>query len=399
MNSSGYDVFVSYKRKTGEDFAQHLNEGLEGEGFSVFLDVANIPQRYKGTTEWAQIRDGAISQSRLFLLIITDGIESSSEVIREVKCAQKYNVDFAFLRHKGLKSEITLNLGDRALDLSKLNQVEFDTKEDLLRKVLRILREQPNITTLQKAPIPPSSIPEKVNIVEKYNLRAFSTEEIIGQLEDFQVDLLRGNWFLKKSNYDKAIDLYERALIAKPDCIECLDNKAVALDSLGKREGAIDSLDRAIAIKPVAFSLGLKATILGSQGRFEEAITVYDKAIEMQPLAFAYHNKAHYLSKLERYIEAIASYDKAIEIDSGDSDPWHGKALALFQLGKFTDAIECCDRAISIDPSSASLKLKGFLLLNLNLFNEAKLLYEQVLKSEPDSSITLIGHSVTLSSR
>ena len=395
MDSSGYDVFISYKRKTGEDFARHLKEGLEEEHISAFLDVADIPRRYKGTTEWGQFLDRAISTSRLFLLIITDGIESSSEVVREVKCAQNNNVDFALLRHKGLKPEMALNLGEKVLDLSKLNQVEFDTKEDLLRKILRILGEQSKITMLQKAPLSASSISEKGNIKKDLKLQAYSTEEIIGELEDFQVDMLRGNWFLKKENYDKAVDLYDRALIAKPDCIECLVNKAVALDSLGKREEAFDSLDRAFDIKPSAYILGLKATILGSQGRYEEAITVYDKSIEMMPTLFAYYNKAHYLSQLKRYDEAIPSYDKAIEIDSGDSDPWHGKAFALFQLGKFTDAINCCDRAISIESSPTSLNLKGFLLINLNLFNDAKLLYEQVLRTEPENTTALIGLSET----
>jgi hypothetical protein len=69
MATCTYKVFISYKRKTGEDFALHLREGLEEEQIRAFLDIRDIPKKFKGTTEWWKFRDRAILHSEVFLLV------------------------------------------------------------------------------------------------------------------------------------------------------------------------------------------------------------------------------------------------------------------------------------------------------------------------------------------
>jgi betaine reductase len=70
---------------------------------------------------------------------------------------------------------------------------------------LRIVREHSEERALQKSPISTESIPKVASDKEKPKFRTYSTEEIIGELEDYQVDMLRGNWCLKKRNFEKAV--------------------------------------------------------------------------------------------------------------------------------------------------------------------------------------------------
>jgi len=137
MKPLTYEVFISYKRKTGEDFALHLKDGFEAEGIHAFLDIRDISKIIRENIEWWKYRDNALANSKVFLLIITEGIETSQEVSREISLARKNKIDCIYFRHTVLKPHIVVNLENAKLDLGDFNQTEFETKEDLLRKALR----------------------------------------------------------------------------------------------------------------------------------------------------------------------------------------------------------------------------------------------------------------------
>jgi hypothetical protein len=141
-----YDVFISYKRRTARDFAVHLKECLTDEGYRAFLDVHDIPKEFEGTSKWFDVRDDAIKNSIRLLLIITIGIETSQEVAEELILARKTpNLKFIYCRHEDLKPEIVIKYGKKEINLGEGNQEKFDTKEDLARKVLKILRDSNNL--------------------------------------------------------------------------------------------------------------------------------------------------------------------------------------------------------------------------------------------------------------
>lgn len=133
-----YKFFISYRRDTAEDFAVHLKRGLQREGISAFLDVADIPKKFDKKEKWSEIRDQAIRDSEIFLLIITEGIENSLEVRKEIALANEIeNMDFMYFRHQDLTPDIVIEAKGKSLNLGDFNQIAFETREDLLRKVLR----------------------------------------------------------------------------------------------------------------------------------------------------------------------------------------------------------------------------------------------------------------------
>jgi len=128
-----FDVFICYKKSSAKDFADHLKSGLEELGLHSFIDSKDIPQMVTGKVEWAQIRDRALEESRVFILIITPGFDLSPEVIREIDLARQMNKECIYFRHRNLGREIILNLQTERVNLGKQEQVSFETKEELLR--------------------------------------------------------------------------------------------------------------------------------------------------------------------------------------------------------------------------------------------------------------------------
>ncbi len=145
-----YDVFICYRRDTGGDFATHLKSGLEREGKRAFLDIIDIPQKFEKTETWWQIRDNAILDSGIFLLLITYGIETSAEVQKEIAKAFKMNKRLIFLRHHDFKPDIIIDSEGQQLNLGNFNQIVFETKEDLLRKTLQNISNEEKPISLSK---------------------------------------------------------------------------------------------------------------------------------------------------------------------------------------------------------------------------------------------------------
>ncbi len=139
-----FQVFICYRRDTGEDFAEHLKIGLEKFGIRAFLDIKDIPEKFKGTEKWVDIRDNAIRESQTFLLIVTPGFCESSEVKKELNAGVSIDKYIVCFRHKDMHSNLRIDLKNKEIDLSKLQQIVFDTKQDLLRKAHRILVEEKN---------------------------------------------------------------------------------------------------------------------------------------------------------------------------------------------------------------------------------------------------------------
>jgi len=133
-----YDAFISYRRDTGLDFAQHLKKGLEREKFIAFLDVADIPQRLKSSETWMKIIEAALLQSDVFILIMTNNITTSNEIKKEITMATQRDKSLMLFRHDDMSPHVKIQLPESELDLSTYPQTSFTNREDLLRKALRI---------------------------------------------------------------------------------------------------------------------------------------------------------------------------------------------------------------------------------------------------------------------
>jgi hypothetical protein len=136
-----FEIFLCYKKSSGKDYADHLKSGLEELGVHTFEDCKDIPPTVTTEEGWARIRDQALAESKYFVLLMTHGFDLSSEVVKEIAMARNQaNKTFIFFRHRSMGRKIVVNLGDEVLDIGKLEQVSFESKEELLRLAINILR-------------------------------------------------------------------------------------------------------------------------------------------------------------------------------------------------------------------------------------------------------------------
>ncbi len=140
LDTRPFEVFLCYKKSSGKDFADHLKTGLEELGLHTFEDCKDIPRTVDTEEGWASYRNKALEQSKYFVLIMTPGFDLSSEVVTEIGLARKQaNKTFVFFRLRGMARNIVVNLGNEILDIGKLEQVSFESKEELLRLAHNIL--------------------------------------------------------------------------------------------------------------------------------------------------------------------------------------------------------------------------------------------------------------------
>ena len=135
-----FQVFLCYKKSSAKDFADHLKAGLEELGLHTFIDSKDIPRIVEGQEEWTRYRDKALDESKFFVLIMTPGFNLSSEVVKEIDMARKQvNKTFIFFRHRNMGRKIVVNFANDSLDIGKLEQVSFESQEELLRLAVNLL--------------------------------------------------------------------------------------------------------------------------------------------------------------------------------------------------------------------------------------------------------------------
>lgn len=138
--SKPFQVFLCYKKSSAKDFADHLKAGLEELGLHTFIDSKDIPRIVEGQEEWTRFRDKALEESKFFVLIMTPGFHLSTEVVKEIDMARKQvNKTFIFFRHRNMGRKIVVNFANDSLDIGKLEQVSFESQEELLRLAVNLL--------------------------------------------------------------------------------------------------------------------------------------------------------------------------------------------------------------------------------------------------------------------
>jgi hypothetical protein len=141
-----FDIFLCHKKSSGKDFADHLKAGLEELGYHTFLDSKDIPKVVDGAEEWIEIRDRALTESKVFILLITPGFNLSPEVLKEIKLAREAeDKKYIYFRHRDLARNIVLDLEGEIVNLGRQEQVSFENKEELLRLANAILLKNKNL--------------------------------------------------------------------------------------------------------------------------------------------------------------------------------------------------------------------------------------------------------------
>ena len=138
---------------------------------------------------------------------------------------------------------------------------------------------------------------------------------------------------------DEALQSYERAVALKPDFAEAHANLGNLLRDLKRPADALRSYDRAIALKPdFAMAHNSRGAVLKELGEWEPALASYEKALALYPdYTEAHCNTGLWWHESLQFEPALAHYDKAIALHSGYVDALWSKALLLIQHGHYAE--------------------------------------------------------------
>jgi predicted O-linked N-acetylglucosamine transferase (SPINDLY family) len=191
----------------------------------------------------------------------------------------------------------------------------------------------------------------------------------------------------QRGELEKAVTLFDRCLRYEPDYPPALNDRGVALCSLGRREDALASYDRALALDPTnAEALNNRGTVLNLLGRDEEALMTLDQAIGLRPgYVDALSNRGLTLHKLRRYEEALASFDRALAISSASFQALLNRGHALTALDRHEEALASYDQALALQPHDPDALLhRAGALTQLNRVDDATAAYQRLLAAYPD---------------
>lgn len=139
-------IFICYETSTGLDYAKHLKNALEKIGKSTFVAKVDL----KIGEKEREFREENIKECKYFLVIVTFAALESEEVKREINLAQEFGKTIIPCKEEAVYRSWLYKLPV----IDKIQQIEFENKEDLARKVISEIynRETRKVTITSDPP-------------------------------------------------------------------------------------------------------------------------------------------------------------------------------------------------------------------------------------------------------
>ena len=155
-----------------------------------------------------------------------------------------------------------------------------------------------------------------------------------------------------------AKEIYEQVATLYPNHFTTLHLLGLAFYQLGQFDRAVDLFLRAIAVNEkvpsVHKNLGNAFDYLN---RLDEAVASYDRAIALDPaFAAAYNDRGNALTKLHRFDDAIASYSKAITLKHDYPEAYNNLGVALNDAKRHVEALANFEHAIRLKPDFSAAR-------------------------------------------
>lgn len=250
----------------------------------------------------------------------------------------------------GKNKEEALFCFDTAIQLKPANS---DAWTD--RKILRMAMRERKVRPIPIIHIPESGVVFGPAAREKYLLPGVGADAGALATVDAGADQLKAE-VLKSAvqgNYDRAVKLLDTTIAKFPHDPVNYMTKGVLLSRIERFEGALESFNGAIKIKPewVGPWFG-KGMVQAAMGEYASALESLDRAIVIrQNYADAWSVRGIILGIQRKYEDAIQSFDRVIELRPDDEEVWRSKSIALNKLGRYEEAIECYEKLATLNPA------------------------------------------------
>jgi tetratricopeptide (TPR) repeat protein len=159
----------------------------------------------------------------------------------------------------------------------------------------------------------------------------------------------------QQGEFEKSINYYNQYLDIDPFNFSTWFNLGITHNKAGNHDKAIEAYEFALVINDnfhqAIFNI---ANAHANAGKFREAIKKYNEYLKLDPKnddAYCYIGEC-YLN-LENYTKSEQHYNKAIEINDENDTAWFGVGLIMWIEKKYTECIVFIKKAIEIDDANS----------------------------------------------
>ncbi len=156
----------------------------------------------------------------------------------------------------------------------------------------------------------------------------------------------------------EALKSFDRALKIKPDEIDTLRDKALALRALGRAKDELEIYTKMSQLSKEEWGIWLRlGDIQLEVGDFRGAISSYDKSLELKDdLVPAYIRRAIALAFDTQSDKALKSAETATKLDPNNPEAWLIRGDVNLRAGKHKAAMKSLKKASELDPTNASVE-------------------------------------------
>lgn len=243
----------------------------------------------------------------------------------------------------------------------------------------------------------------------------------------------KGNEFYKKKEFDKALEMYNKALEVDPDSLALKTNKAAVYfeqkeyaqcEALCREAIAAATGSKGYDYKSVAKAWFRLGNAQDKQGNLQGAIESYNKSLlednlpscaqalkklelkkkeqdekaYIDPVKSEEHkNKGNEFFKDQKWTDAIREYTEALKRDPSNYKVYSNRAGCYTKLMDWNRGLEDCDKCIDADPKFVKAYIrKGKIQHFLKQYHKALETYQRGLDLDPNATELIEGKRATM---
>jgi tetratricopeptide (TPR) repeat protein len=206
----------------------------------------------------------------------------------------------------------------------------------------------------------------------------------------------RGNAYLRKREYDRAIQDDDEAIRLDPSNALALNSRGIAHKDKGEYDRAIQDYDEAIRLNPsYASAFNNRGIVYVDKGEYDRAIQDYGEAIRLDPsFASAFNNRGAAYDAIGDYDRAIQNFDEAIELNPSYEEALYNRGIAYSGKSEYDRAIQDYDQAILLNPNDAlAFNNRGNAYRGKGEYDRAIQNYDQAIKLDPSDKYAFRARS------
>ncbi|MFN0212788.1 MAG: tetratricopeptide repeat protein [Saprospiraceae bacterium] len=198
-----------------------------------------------------------------------------------------------------------------------------------------------------------------------------------------------GNWFVDKLNYDKAVELYQKAILLYPEYAPPYNGLGNVYRDKKEYDKAAELYQKAILLDPeYAYPHNGLGNVYVDKKEYDKAAEYYQNAIKLDPeYPPPNYNLGGIYADKKEYDKAAEFYQKAIELDPKDADYHYGLGYVYHDKKEYDKAVEHYKKTIELDPTFDSPHYGlGITYSVKKEYNEAIIAFETYTKITPDKT-------------